>query len=687
TDTVQCSLTNTVDSISGSPASFTFGILATKPELDIWEGGIEVKHGNSIDFGTTKVGFPIEKTIRLKNSSDATLSIYDINSPEGFRIISTDLNFTILPNQELVVKMILEAIEAGNFNSNLTVASNDATNDDGVENPYTILVNGVVENLANPKIQILEGATTIDNMINFGIVAVGMPTVKTFTIKNSGDANLNVDIKVLGEGFAISKPKLNPIAPGTSGTFTISLDADKIGHYTGILSVTNNSVNNPLNITVSGEVKLNTAAGAEIQLFSGATEIIDGSLIPINIGTTSVGQPITKRFTMHNIGSKPMDLYGYSIPNGFDIITVYPRGLAVNDKFIFDLQLNTLNTGKFNGPVELYNTDVDENPFDFIISGEVTPTDAVNSEIQVLDGQFDIISGTNISVDFGTTALDTDITKTFTIKNVGSSSLDLNSQATVDGSGFTVDSFPIPTQLTAGASINFDITLNGSVVGNFIDIVSFYNSDIDESLFTFPISGTVSEKLQKEMNCFKTGLISGEVCVNAQPFNVITTNNSATNAVMKGGLSVYQNGQFNDFNQTVTINQFNSVLTAGVIKTDSKHIGKKADILVVGYHVNKHYSTGYQWYQLVDCTTCPLSWNVKRVKSDETTAIPLLTKANLSPLRTINKMPEYLTVDMYSGVFGIVGTLEIYLAYRVEDGNDKGKIVTTSPGINITLTE
>ncbi len=688
-DKVQCSLTNSTDSISGSPAIYTFNLNTALPELDIWESGIEIKHGDNIDFGITKVGFPIEKTIRLKNSSNATLNIYDINPSKGFRIISTDLNFTILPEQELVVKVILEAIEADSFNGNLTVASNDADNADGVENPYTILVSGIVENLASPKIQILENTTIINDNIDFGIANIGIPTVKTFTIKNSGEADLTIDINTIGKGFVVSKPKINPIAPNTSTTFTISLDTGKIGNYTSIISIINNSENDPLNIAISGEVKLNTIEieKEEIQIFSEVSEIIDGSLMPINIGTTNVGQPITQKFTIKNIGNKTMDLYGYSVPNNFNITSIYPKGLAANDEFTFDLQLNTLNIGNFSGLVELYNTDTDENPFDFIVSGKVINTSIANPEIQVLDEQLDIISGTNISIDFGTTALNTDVTKIFIIKNVGASILTLDNPTTSGGTGFKVTSFPTQTQLISGTSTNFGVTLNGNVAGSFVDILSFNNNDADESIFAFPISGIVSKKLKDESDCFKIGLISGEICSAAQPFSTISATGGITDAQMKGGLSVYQNGQFGNFTQIATINQFNSVLTAGVIKADTKHIGKKVDIMVIGYHVNRGYSRGYQWYQLASCTTCPLGWKVANVESDETTAIPLLTKVNLSPLKTINKMPEYLTVDMFSGVFGIFGQLDMYLAYRVEEGIEKGKVIVTSPGIRIMLIE
>ncbi len=696
-DKVQCSLTNPIDSITGSPANYTFNLssaLPTMPELDIWEGGIEIEHGNSINFGITKVGFPIEKTIRLKNPSNAPLSIYDINPPEGFRVTSTNLNFTILPNQELVVNVILEAVEIGNFNGSFTIASNDGDNGDGVENPYTFLVQGIIENSASPQIQILDGITPIiNNEINFGFTTVGTSLAKTFTVNNLGNSDLTLAVATIGKGFIIVQPSSPIIAPNATTNFTVSLDATTVGNYTSIISVTNNSENNPINLIVSGEVKANNIIinkEPEIQVFNGITEILDGTTIPIDIGTTTAGQPITKRFKMKNIGTEAMDLYGYSAPNGFNITNIYPKGLAANDEFTFDVQLNTLTIGSFTGPIELYNTDADESPFDFMISGTVTQnivTNPGNPEIQVFDGQLDIISGTNISTDFGITALGTNMSKVFTVKNVGTSILTLNSPVSVQGSGFSVNSFVVPTELIAGASTTFEVILTASNAGNFVDILSFSNDDIDESVFTFPISGTVSKELRDETNCFSIGLISGGVCVVAQPFNIISATGGVTDTQMKGGLSIYQNGKFSAFTQNLTINQFTSVLTAGVIKTDSKHIGKKVDIMVIGYHVDPNYPRGYQWYQLASCTTCPLGWRVLTVASDETTAIPLLTKENLSPLRTVNKMPEYLTVDMYSGAFRIVGPLDMYLAYRVEEGEEKGKVIVTSPGISILLTD
>ncbi|MFK5970519.1 MAG: choice-of-anchor D domain-containing protein [Candidatus Marithrix sp.] len=697
-DKIQCSLTNPIDTISGSPASYTFNLGSTLPELDIWEGGIEVKHGNSINFGTTKVGSPIEKQIILKNTSNATLSIYDINPPKGFKITSTNLNFTILPNQELAVNVLLEATEAGNFNSSFTIASNDGDNGDGVENPYTFLAQGIIENLASPRVQVLDGITPIDE-IKLGLTTIGTPLAKILTIKNTGNSNLTLAITTIGNGFSIIQPSSQIIPPNATTNFTVSLDTATIGNYTSIISITNNSDINPINIVASGEIKPNVSnpeieevkpntSSPEIQVFNGMVEIIDGATTPINIGTTTVGQPITKRFRMKNIGTEAIDLYGYSAPNGFNITNIYPTGLAIDEEFTFDIQLNTLIIGTFNGPIELYNSDADESPFNFIISGTVTNNTVINPanpEIQVFDEQLEIISDTNISTDFGIAALGTNMTKTFTVKNVGTSTLILNSPVTTQGSGFNINSFMVPTELNPGESTTFDVILNASNVGNFVDILSFNNNDIDESLFTFPISGTVSKELRDETNCFEIGLISGGVCVVAQPFNVINATGGITDTQIKGGLSVYQNGKFSAFTQSLTINQFTSVLTAGVIKTDSKYIGKKVDIMVIGYHVAQYYLQGYQWYQLASCTTCPLGWKVLTVASDETTAIPLLTKENLSPLMTVNKMPEYLTVDMYSGAFRIIGQLDMYLAYRIEEGTDKGKIIVTSPGINIIL--
>ncbi|MFK5970518.1 MAG: choice-of-anchor D domain-containing protein [Candidatus Marithrix sp.] len=787
------------------------------PEIDVWDGDTEIKHEalEPIDFGNTTIGSPISRTLTFKNPSSATLSIYDINTPEGLKVTSTALNFTVNPKSELSVTIDLEATVAGTYEGPLTIASNDADNNDGdgVENPYTIFVRGVVSADAASIATLALTAPTNGNITsNIGGINCGSAgtnceagynkgdSVTLFAVSDStatftswgGDCtgsnnplliNLDAD-KNCTATFSggtvtdpITDPVIDPITDPVTGNVDLIITSPIDGKITSqpegidcgigattcqnsyapnsaiLLTATADSNANfiswggdcsgntsPLPITI--DVAKNCTAifekvidSPEIQVFDGATEITDGATTAIDIGTTNIGQPITKTFTIKNSGKATLDLYGYRLPNGFYVSSIYPRDLAVDGQFTFDVQLNTFAAGNFNGPIELYSTDSDENPFDFTITGTVnsiagtvtdpvtgtvtvtdpvtgivtktvtdpvtgtvtiTVTDpvtipgtgtVVGAEIQVLDGQLDIISGTNVSTDFGTTALGSHMTKTFTVKNVGTANLTLNSPVTLTGNGFNITSFVTPTELVSGTSTNFDVTLDATNAGNFIGTLSFGNTDADESAFNFPISGIVSEELKEEINCFGTGLLSGGVCTVSQPFSTVSATGGTTDSVMKGGLSLYQNGKFGAFTQTVTINRFDSVLTSGVIKTDTNHVGKKADIMVIGYHVDSNYPRGYQWYQLASCTTCPLGWKVGNVESDETTAIPLLTKVNLSPLKTIDKMPEYLTVDMFSGVFGILGQLDMYLAYRVEEGTEKGKVIVTSPGISIMLTE
>src|SRR5262249_42757536 len=112
-------------------------------------------------------------------------------------------------------------------------------------------------------------------------------------------------------------------------------------------------------------------------------------------------------------------------------------------------------------------------------------------EIQVLDGTADIADGTG-SVSFGSTPAGTPISKTFTVKNVGTTTLNLTSTPTVP-SGFTVtSSYPINTTVAPGSTASFTVRLDAAANGTYSGQLSFGNDDSDENPFNFNITGTVA---------------------------------------------------------------------------------------------------------------------------------------------------------------------------------------------------
>jgi trimeric autotransporter adhesin len=118
-------------------------------------------------------------------------------------------------------------------------------------------------------------------------------------------------------------------------------------------------------------------------------------------------------------------------------------------------------------------------------------------EIAVLGNGIAIIDGDGSPsvtdhTDFGAVAVNGGtITRTFTIRNIGNAALNLtgNPLVSISGSGdFTISqpSFPV---ISAGSQNTFQVTYNPSTVGQHFATLSLSNSDADEGIYNFTITG------------------------------------------------------------------------------------------------------------------------------------------------------------------------------------------------------
>jgi S-layer homology domain len=114
-------------------------------------------------------------------------------------------------------------------------------------------------------------------------------------------------------------------------------------------------------------------SGAEIQVMDGATDIPDGSGT-VDFGTVSVGTPLTKTFTVTNIGTADLTLTEpISVPAGFSLVSSFGSlTLAPAASTSFQVRLDAAVAAGYSGEVSFGNNDSDENPFNFTISGTVS---------------------------------------------------------------------------------------------------------------------------------------------------------------------------------------------------------------------------------------------------------------------------------------------------------------------------
>jgi len=412
-------------------------------------------------------------------------------------ILNKDPLFVDAANGDFRLKSGSAAIDAGSsaFNGITKNLPKDGDGDGSV-----LIDIGAYEaptnNTPTPEIQVLNGTVDIADdsttAINFGDAVVGSTLTKTFTIKNTGIAVLNLSNLKLPDGFSLVGTIPATLAAKTSANITVALNTTTAGTYTGNFSLSNNDSNeSPFNFVISGKVN-----APEIQVLNGTVDIADGSSTAIDFGNAAFGSTVTKTFTIKNTGTSALNLSNLTLPDGFSLVGTLPATLAIKTSTSIKVALNTKTSGTYAGSFSLSNNDSNESPFNFAISGTVKPAPA--PEIQVLNGTVDIADGSTTAIDFGNVAFGSTATKTFTIKNIGTATLNLGNLKLPDGFSL-VGTRPYTVAANASKSIMVALNTNIPTPGTSTGSFSLSNNDSNESTFDFAIKGTVKPALATQI--------------------------------------------------------------------------------------------------------------------------------------------------------------------------------------------
>ncbi|MBI3461499.1 MAG: choice-of-anchor D domain-containing protein, partial [Planctomycetes bacterium] len=117
-------------------------------------------------------------------------------------------------------------------------------------------------------------------------------------------------------------------------------------------------------------------AAAEIQVTQDAVDVPDNTGA-VSFGSADFNQPIQKTFTISNTGVQPLTLSSPVLVTGavFSVVT-QPAAttLEPGESTTFVVQMNSAAPGFHTAVVIFGNSDTDENPFDFTVSGTVLST-------------------------------------------------------------------------------------------------------------------------------------------------------------------------------------------------------------------------------------------------------------------------------------------------------------------------
>lgn len=244
-------------------------------------------------------------------------------------------------------------------------------------------------------------------------------------------------------------------------------------------------------------------ATPEINVQGNATSIVDGDITPsasdyTDFGSTYIGSANTVTYTIQNTGNATLSIGAITLSGvdlaSFTVITLPSSTLSPGSSTIFTVRFFPSTSGLKNATLSIANNDGDENPYNFSIRG--TGVDVgVAQEIQI-EGNATVIpdnstlTSTNNWTILGDTFVSTPITRTYTIKNTGLTTLTIGaiSFSGTNASEFTVTTAP-SASVAGGSFTTFVIRFLPLASGIRTAAISIVNNDATENPYNFAIRG------------------------------------------------------------------------------------------------------------------------------------------------------------------------------------------------------
>jgi hypothetical protein len=332
-------------------------------EQDLYDGY------STLDVGGTWLGVPVDKTLTIKNTGTGTLTLDSASLvlPVGFSVV-TPFASTVAPGGSTSITFRLDASSVGPFEGFLSFGSNDAD-----ENPFRLTLDGQVSAPVPEMVVWYSDSYGYEQElydgygnVYFDSTSVGTSVTRTFRIANAGNGVLTLEPSSLSlpAGFSVVTLFGSSVAPGSSTTFTVRLDADWGGQYQGLLSLaTNDADENPFSFWLFGDVS-GGEGPPEIRVRDAVpSEIADGTG-QVDFGATTVGSAVTRSLTIDNLGVSvlTLDPNTLSLPAGFSVDLPLDSSVAPGATTTLTIRLDAAYAGHFEGRLSFGNSDPDEKP-------------------------------------------------------------------------------------------------------------------------------------------------------------------------------------------------------------------------------------------------------------------------------------------------------------------------------------
>ncbi|MCW8966426.1 MAG: choice-of-anchor D domain-containing protein, partial [Candidatus Pacearchaeota archaeon] len=432
---------------------------------------------------------------------------------------------TIKPNAVTAFRVRFDPLTAGNKAGTITINNNDAN-----EGLYTFAIEGIgTEPMAEINIRqnsnniplgsgtfyfdsILvdgDGGTASDYII-FDIQNLGSAQLIVTDINFSSGDTMDFDLDVTG--------LISTIDPDDYASFSIRFDPLTTGSKNVIVTVNNNDLDEgTYTFTVYG-----ATITPEISIRQNLLSLNNGTgnynfFVNILADGNDNAASSYVTFTIQNTGSANLAIEDIAPESGdtadFDLDTsITNYTVSPGTSTTFRIRFDPLTLGNKTARILVNNNDLDEGAYTFTVSGT-----AIAPEINVRQGTTDLLNGSG-TYDFGNITADGNngsyksATITFTIQNLGTSSLSISGVALINGDtgDFDLSTTVMSSTVSSGSSTSFTLAFDPLTIGNKTVTVLVNSNDSDESEYTFTVIGNgLSPEPEVEVRQGSTVYIDG----------------------------------------------------------------------------------------------------------------------------------------------------------------------------------
>ena len=438
-----------------------------------------------IDFGSTTLGTPVSKSVRIENVGTGVLDYsnfnvqlmettnYQISFPAGYQSTlapgeSTTFTLTYLANEPHLSRDRVSL----NWTSDLGWRSGQPHN-------WDVNVRGTVP---AGELSVWQNPTLS--------AAPAQSTTGVYAFKNTGDVSVTLQPATITGTDAARFTILSnftaglTVAPGATVNLIVQYTAGPVGRGEfATLNIPSNGIALP-GISLHG-----ISLAPEIQVTYFGNVVTDG-VTNLNLGTYNQGQPGTPlEFVVQNVGTTNLTLQPVSVPAGFIVVQNFTVGqtLAPYQSAVLRIQPDVATLGTPSGTISFVNNDPDENPFDFQIQARVVAVPPA-PEIDLEVSGAAVASGG--SVDFGTSAGSTP-RRTFRIRNTGQAPLTI-SQISSSSTAFRVLTSVAPgTPIAAGSGLDIEVEFLSAAAGAQVGQLTVWNNDSNEGAYGVRLTGVM----------------------------------------------------------------------------------------------------------------------------------------------------------------------------------------------------